>query len=37
MSKKYCTFALDMNKYAPEITTLRMDIEQEVKRKIRTP
>lgn len=37
MSKKYCTFALDMNKYAPEITTLRMDIEREVKRKIRTP
>ena len=26
-----------MNKYAPEITTLRMDIEHEVKRKIRTP
>ena len=37
MSKKYYTFALDMNKYAPEITTLRMDIEREVKRKIRTP
>lgn len=37
MSKKYCIFAPDMNKYAPEITTLRMDIEQEVKRKIRTP
>ena len=26
-----------MNKYAPEIATLRMDIEREVKRKIRTP
>ena len=26
-----------MNKYSPEIATLRMDIEQEVKRKIRTP
>lgn len=26
-----------MNKYAPEITTLRLDIEQSVKRKIRTP
>ena len=26
-----------MNKYAPEIATLRMDIEHEVKRKIRTP
>ena len=26
-----------MNKYAPELTTLRMDIEREVKRKIRTP
>lgn len=26
-----------MTKYAPEITTLRMDIEREVKRKIRTP
>lgn len=37
MSKKYCIFAPDMNKYAPEITTLRMDIEHEVKRKIRTP
>lgn len=37
MSKKYCIFAPDMNKYAPEITTLRMDIEHEVKRRIRTP
>ena len=37
MSKKYCIFAPDMNKYAPEITTLRMDIEHEAKRKIRTP
>lgn len=26
-----------MNKYSPEIATLRMDIEREVKRKIRTP
>ncbi len=26
-----------MNKHAPEIATLRMDIEREVKRKIRTP
>ena len=26
-----------MNKYFPEIATLRMDIEREVKRKIRTP
>ena len=26
-----------MNKYAPEIATMRMDIEREVKRKIRTP
>lgn len=26
-----------MNKYSPEIATLRMDIEHEVKRKIRTP
>ncbi len=26
-----------MNKYAPEIATLRVDIEREVKRKIRTP
>ena len=26
-----------MNKYAPEIASLRMDIEQSVKRKIRTP
>ena len=26
-----------MNKHAPEISTLRMDIEHEVKRKIRTP
>ncbi len=26
-----------MNKYSPEIATLRMDIEQSVKRKIRTP
>lgn len=26
-----------MTKYAPEIATLRMDIEREVKRKIRTP
>lgn len=26
-----------MNKHAPEISTLRMDIEYEVKRKIRTP
>lgn len=26
-----------INKYSPEIATLRMDIEQEVKRKIRTP
>lgn len=26
-----------MNKYSPEIATLRMDIELEVKRKIRTP
>ena len=37
MSKKCCIFAPDMNKYAPEITTLRMDIEHEAKRKIRTP
>ena len=36
-SKKSCTFAPDMNKHAPEIATLRMDIEREVKRKIRTP
>lgn len=26
-----------MNKYSPEIATLRMDVEHEVKRKIRTP
>ena len=26
-----------MNKYAPEIASLRLDIEQSVKRKIRTP
>ena len=26
-----------MNKYSPEIATMRMDIEREVKRKIRTP
>lgn len=26
-----------MNKYAPEIASLRQDIEQPVKRKIRTP
>ncbi len=26
-----------MNKYSPEIATLRMDIEREVKRRIRTP
>lgn len=37
MSKKCCIFAPDMNKYAPEIATLRMDIEHEAKRKIRTP
>ena len=37
ISKKYCNFAPDMNKYSPEIATLRMDIEREVKRKIRTP
>lgn len=26
-----------MNKYSPEIATLRLDIKQSVKRKIRTP
>lgn len=37
ISKNYSIFAPNMNKYAPEIATLRMDIEREVKRKIRTP
>ena len=39
MSKKSCTFAPEklMNKNAPEIMSLRRDIEQEVKRLIRTP
>ena len=34
-----CTFALAkaMNKKAPEIVTLRQDIEQELKRRIKTP
>lgn len=39
MSKKSSTFAVakEMNKKAPEILSLRLDIEHEVKRKIRTP
>ena len=39
MSKKCITFAAakDMNKKAPEILTLRLDIENELKRRIKTP
>lgn len=37
ISKNYSIFAPDMNKHAPEIATLRMDIERELKRRIRTP
>ncbi len=39
MSKNYSTFALEklMNKNAPEILSLRLDIENELKRRIKTP
>lgn len=39
MSKKCCTFAAEknMNKHAPEILSLRLDIEHELKRRIKTP
>ena len=37
LQKKTLLLHAIMNKHAPEISTLRMDIEYEVKRKIRTP